>query len=210
MPPGTGRVVFRMRAWPGCWAIHSLAWRLVGDGDVGHVERERDQAAAAGVAVGDLGELAELDSRLGEQALGDIAAQRVLLRQVETLAGELFDLVDVVLDDQRVDLLLAARRQQLVGMQHRRSRDVRRGDDDLVLDRAAGAHDLGHGRGLGDRGLRSGGAGQRLRRRERRAQQHVAAGIGRVDAEQDVDLGRAGDADAERERSDDERDGASG
>ena len=25
MPPGTGRVVFRMRAWPGCWVIHSLA-----------------------------------------------------------------------------------------------------------------------------------------------------------------------------------------
>ena len=91
MPPGTGRVVFRIRAWPGWAAIHSFAWPLVGDGHVGHVEAERDQAAAAGVAVGDLGELGQLDARFGEQALGDVAAQRILLRQVDALARKLVD-----------------------------------------------------------------------------------------------------------------------
>ena len=166
-----------------------LGLRLVGDGHVGHVERQRHQAATAGVAVGDLGELAELDARLGEQALGDVAAQRVLLRQVEALAGQLVDRVDVAAGHQGVDLLLAARRQQLVLMQHGRGRDVRRRDDDLVFDRAAGAHHLGHGRGLGDRGPRTGGPAQRLRGPERGAEQHVAGAVGRVDAEQHAHFG---------------------
>ena len=182
-----------------------LRLRLVGDGHVGHAEAERDQAAAAGVAVGHLGELGQLDARFGEQALGDVAAQRVLLRQVEPLAGQLVDRVDAALGDQHVGLLLAAGGEQLVGMQDRRGGDVRRGDDHLVLDRAAGAHHLGHARGLGDRGAHAGRPGQRLRRRERGAQQHVARRIGRVDAEQHPHFGgrlRAG----QRRRDERERD----
>ena len=57
-------------------------------------------------------------------------------------------------------------------------------------------------RGLRDRGARAGRAGQRLRRRERRAQQHVAGGIGRVDAEQDADL--AGGACGARRQADED------
>jgi hypothetical protein len=122
MPPGTGRVVFRIRACPGCAGDPLLRLHLVGDGHVGHAEAERDEAAAAGVAVGHLGELGELDVRFGEQALGDVAAQRVLLRQVEALARELVDRVDVASRDERVGLLLAARREQLVRVQDRRRR----------------------------------------------------------------------------------------
>ncbi len=81
---------------------------------------------------------------------------------------------------------------------------MRRRDDDLVLDRAAGAHDLGHGRGLRDRRPRAGRPRQRLRRRERCAQEDVARRIGGIDAEQDVDLGGGGAAGAEPE-ADEER-----